>query len=277
MLSIHELAPVFEASYSYPIMFVVVITLGLIHGCLDYEIETKDKPNVSRLQFSYKYTFLMLLVAGTWLVSPFAALVFFLACTAWHFGETDFSIFKLNVHPFLIAMYGLGITGWLIGSHLDENQDIFCFLKIACPDSTDNIPNVENITTYISIGSIALITGAAFFSGLWRSVEKCLILSSMLMVTWMLPMIPAFTVYFGFWHSLHTLNLIKEDINLTFKSLIVKAAPYLLICIAITFVMIMFFSSVNLGSDVVLVVFISALTLPHATTMHNLLLRYRSK
>ena len=122
-----------------------------------------------------------------------------------------------------------------------------------------------------------LIVIATILSGLYLSWRDTCMLFAMLMITWLLPMIPAFTVYFGFWHSMHTLFLIKQDIKVTTQGLISKATPYLAICVGITFVMMALFSQFSMGSEVVLVVFVSALTLPHAGTMHKLLLRYRAK
>jgi hypothetical protein len=44
MLGIHYIFPEFEVRYSYPILFGVVISLGLVHGCLDFEIAKNTNP-----------------------------------------------------------------------------------------------------------------------------------------------------------------------------------------------------------------------------------------
>jgi beta-carotene 15,15'-dioxygenase len=277
LMLIHYFFPSIEIQYSYPVLFVVVLTLGLIHGCLDYEIAKNTDSAVSLPIFTFKYLIQILAVALVWYFSPSLALLIFLACTAWHFGETDFSLFKLAVHPAVITLYGIGMTTWLLGCHLDENINYLYTLGLASPSNTWLISNIQTVTLAVSSLSLLFIFIAAIMSGLYKSITNTGLLLILLVVTWSLPVLLAFTVYFGFWHSLHTLLLIKSSISVSTKGLMSKAMPYLIISIVMTFVMIYFFSLINLGSEVVLVVFISSLTLPHAGVMHGLLLRYRTQ
>jgi Brp/Blh family beta-carotene 15,15'-monooxygenase len=274
-LIIHFLDPALEQLIAYPVLFGVVLTIGLIHGCLDFEIEVQRKPSVTQRQFGIKYLLLMGAVAVVWLVSAQVALLFFLVCTAWHFGETDFSVFRQDAHPVLIMLYGIGITGWLIGGHLaDQPTNLQALGFVSAQQAADPFL-MANIVGLTRVASIGLIVVAILLSGLYRSPINLLMLGSILLLTWLLPFMPAFTVYFGFWHSLHTIQLIKAEINLTLKALIIRAMPNLLICIGATFVLMAAFALLDLSVEMVLIVFVSALTLPHAATMHGLLLRYR--
>ena len=275
MLGIHYLFPDFEVRYSYPILFGVVISLGLVHGCLDFEIAKNTNPQSKLLNFLTNYLAQILALSLVWLFNPQLALLIFLACTAWHFGETDLSLFKLNVNTLVIWVYGIGITTWLLGNHLEDNIQYIYDLGFAQPSNDFLQTNIHQITIGLRIVALAFIGFAVYFSGLYHSKSNLVLLFAMLSITYLLPILSAFTVYFGFWHSLHTLRLIKVDIKITTKGLFLKAAPYLVVSIIMTVLMILGFALFNLGSETVLLVFISSLTLPHASTMHSLLLRYR--
>jgi len=275
MIGIHYLAPEFEVLYSYPILFGVVISLGLIHGCLDFEVAKRTNPQSKLLPFLIKYIAQILVLSLVWLVSPQLALLIFLACTAWHFGETDLSLFKLKANPLIIWVYGIGITTWLLGAHLDDNLQYLYDLGFASPSNRFLKTHLHKITIGIRLIALIVIGFTTYFAGLYKSKSNLALLVGILLITYLLPILSAFTVYFGFWHSLHTLRLIKSDIKITTKVLMIKAAPYLLISIGMTVVMILVFALFKLGSETVLLVFISSLTLPHATTMHHLLSRYR--
>lgn len=275
LFALHVLAPGFEQQYSYQLMFAVVLSLGLIHGCLDFEIAKVKAPKVSLFKFLLRYVSQILGIALIWLFSPTVALGVFLLCTAWHFGETDFSLFKLNQPAWVIFIYGLGLTGWLFGSHIDRNLDSLKLLGITSAGEVQFLVYLAKYPVIFAGFSLLMILVAVLVSGLYRSFSKMGMLVLLLAVVWTLPVLQAFTVYFGFWHSLHTLYLIKSDIQISTKGLILKAIPYLVISISMTWLMIVAFSFIDLGSEVVLVVFISSLTLPHAITMHDLLNRYK--
>ena len=275
LLVFHLLAPGLEKEFSYHMLFGVVLTLGLVHGCLDYEVEMNTNPRLSKLRFYVVYIVQMLAVGLLWLVSQQVAVIFFFICTAWHFGETDFSLFKLDVHPAIIALYGLGITVWLFGSHLDENLGNLTALGLISESQKDVMALIPRIAEIMTIAAALMIALAAFLSGLYTSLPNMLMLGGVLLVTWFLPLIPAFTAYFGFWHSLHTIHLIKSDIKLSLPKLALKAAPLLGASLSSTALLILAFAYFELSPQAVLLVFISALTLPHAGTMHQLLLRHR--
>jgi len=274
-IGLHHFFPVFELNFGYLFFFGVVISLGLVHGCLDFEVEKVNNKNSSLLRFLSSYVFQILLVATIWFLNPLLALVIFLACTAWHFGETDLSLFKIDSPPAVVWIYGIGITSWLLGCHLDENLNYVYALGLAKTSDQYFLTHIEEITIYVRIISLLFISVAALYSGLYKSKHNLFFLTAILLITYLLPILSAFTVYFGFWHSINTLYLIKADIQITVKELLFKAAPYLIVSIVMTVVMIKLFAYFNLGSDTVLLVFVSSLTLPHAITMHGLLKRYR--
>jgi Brp/Blh family beta-carotene 15,15'-monooxygenase len=272
---VHNFLPSLEIRFGYMFFFCVVLTLGLVHGCLDFEIEKINDKETSLIWFLFSYILQILLVAIVWFFNPHLALFIFLACTAWHFGETDLSLFKADSSPTIIWLYGVGVTSWLLGCHLDDNLPYIYSLGLAKTSDIFFLANIEKITLYVRIASLFFLCVAVYFSNLYKSQNNIFLLSMLLLITYLLPILSAFTVYFGFWHSLNTLYLIKNDIQVTMKKLIYKAAPYLLVSVVMTMVMIKLFAVFNFGSETVLLVFVSSLTLPHAITMHGLLNRYR--
>jgi Brp/Blh family beta-carotene 15,15'-monooxygenase len=269
--------PDFNLSYSYAITFVVIITLGLIHGSLDYDVDAGSKPSPNLLLFLVKYTFQMVIIAAIWMVAPALALSLFLLFTAWHFGETDFSLFKLNFEPVTVMLYGVGITGWLLGSHYTpERKEFTDALSFFIEANTSTNYTFEQLTKLLSLVSFGLIVVAAVWSKLYRNPTALLILATLLLITWFLPLLLSFTFYFGFWHSMHTINLIKNDIKVNNKVLFIKAVPYLGTSIVMGIASIFVLEAFNQNTELALFVFISSLTLPHATVMHQMLKRFRS-
>jgi len=267
----------FNQAYSYGITFIVIITLGLIHGSLDYDVDAGSKSSPNLFAFLGKYIFQMVIIAVTWMFAPALALSLFLLFTAWHFGETDFSLFKLKFEPITVVLYGVGITGWLLGSHYTpERKEFTDALSLFIESNTNTTYTFKQLTEILSLVSLGLIMVAATLSKMFRNPTALLLLTALLLITWFLPLLLSFTFYFGFWHSMHTINLIMNDIKVNTKVLVVKAFPYLGTAIVMGIASIFVLEAFNQNTELALFVFISSLTLPHATVMHQMLKRYRS-
>jgi Brp/Blh family beta-carotene 15,15'-monooxygenase len=272
-----QFIPDFNQAYSYGITFIVIITLGLIHGSLDYDVDAGSKSSPNLLAFLGKYIFQMVIIAAIWMVAPALALSLFLLFTAWHFGETDFSLFKLKFESITVMMYGIGITGWLLGSHYTpERKEFTDALSFFIESNTNTTYTFKQLTEILSLVSLGLILVAAILSKMFRNPTALLLLTALLLITWYLPLLLSFTFYFGFWHSMHTINLIMNDIKVNTKVLVIKSLPYLGTAIVMGIASIFVLEAFNQNTELALFVFISSLTLPHATVMHQMLKRYRS-
>ncbi len=272
-----QFIPDFNQAYSYGITFIVIITLGLIHGSLDYDVDAGSKSSPNLLAFLGKYIFQMVIIAAIWMVAPALALSLFLLFTAWHFGETDFSLFKLKFESITVMMYGIGITGWLLGSHYTpERKEFTDALSFFIESNTNTTYTFKQLTEILSLVSLGLILVAAILSKMFQNPTALLLLTALLLITWYLPLLLSFTFYFGFWHSMHTINLIMNDIKVNTKVLVIKSLPYLGTAIVMGIASIFVLEAFNQNTELALFVFISSLTLPHATVMHQMLKRYRS-
>jgi uncharacterized membrane protein len=67
-----------------------------------------------------------------------------------------------------------------------------------------------------------------------------------------------------------------NDIKVNNKVLVIKSLPYLGTAIVMGIASIFVLEAFNQNTELALFVFISSLTLPHATVMHQMLKRYRS-
>jgi Brp/Blh family beta-carotene 15,15'-monooxygenase len=268
--------PNFNELYAYPLTFVVVISLGLIHGSLDYDVEANHEPSTNRFAFSVKYILQMTIVATIWMAAPSVAFALFILFTAWHFGETDFSLFKVKFEPVIVLVYGIGITGWILGNHIPERTDFIASLPYFATNPANLGASLKMFTLLVSMVSLALILIAVIASKMYLKPTAIIALATLLIFTWYLPLLLAFTFYFGFWHSMHTINLIMNDIKINAKALVLKSVPYLGTSIVIGIITVLLLEALEFNAELALFIFISALTLPHASIMHKMLKRYRS-
>jgi beta-carotene 15,15'-dioxygenase len=265
--------PAWVQSYGLYVLFATVLTLGLIHGSLDYEVELAQAPGLPLLPFLGRYLAQMALVAAVWILLPTAALVLFLLFTAWHFGETDLAIFRAKAPPWVIAVYGIGLTTWLLGAHLAETlaylQDLAVFK--ASPELAAALVANQAAVCWGAAGLVAVACLASPLRGSWQALAT---ISAILAFTYYLPLMLAFTLYFGFWHSLHTLAIIRADIQSSYQRLIVRAMPFLIVSILGTGALLVVLGQLELNSVLILFIFISSLTLPHAQVMHRMFGRF---
>jgi len=268
--------PNFNELYAYPLTFVIVISLGLIHGSLDYDIEASHQPATNRFSFSVKYILQMTIVATIWMAAPSIAFGLFILFTAWHFGETDFSLFKVKFEPVIVLIYGMGITGWILGNHIPERAEFIASLPYFASNPANLAGSLKMYTILVSLVSLALILVAVIASKMYLKPTAILALATLLTFTWYLPLLIAFTFYFGFWHSMHTINLIMNDIKINAKALVIKSIPYLGTSVLIGIASVVLLGALKFNTELALFIFISALTLPHASIMHKMLKRYRS-
>lgn len=102
---------------------------GLSHGAADHHLDWQGKPRGLSL-FILRYIAIMLLVAGIWLLFPILGLFIFLLFSAWHFGETDLREWGIY-NPIQAFLFGLGILGLLLLTHLPETVGILTAMETA--------------------------------------------------------------------------------------------------------------------------------------------------
>lgn len=252
-----------------------MVLTGIPHGALDHLVEKQNKElkgkTFSLILFLLEYIARMTFFAFVWYVSPILALIIFLAISALHFGETD-----LYESSFSSFMYGLGLLLFLLMAHIETV-----------------IPIIKSIPTFQSMNVFFLLENKPILIGLGGLIPIIIILLSanskhviirlllrttiILLIVYILPLLLAFTFYFGCWHSLRSLNFIRKHLSTPEKKmgwidLVIKALPFSLVAVFfislfIYFLYTFFGMSITLMS---LFIGVAILTAPHLTVMSEM-------
>ena len=215
-----------------PVQFAVCLLLllaaGIPHGALDHLIEQQRSVQAqqpfSMGLFILKYLLLIAAYGLGWLVSPVLSLVVFLVISAWHFGETD-----LEGAPatglWTLARFIAG--GWLLGfillTHAPEATPIIDRIVVG------NRPSLIIWGWLVAHSPVVLVSGAGLVLGLiWLAFRhrpaplnggRLLRLGVVLLLTYPLPLLPAFILYFAGWHALSSFGSIRAYLQLPAYSL----------------------------------------------------------
>lgn len=184
---------------------------GLPHGAVDHLLHGKKWPLPLFVGF---YLLVMLAVVLFWNWQPGLGLLLFLAYSAWHFGETDFTHWHMP-QPFAQQLYGWGVLGWILSSHATE----WVFYLQAL--GVDYVPPSEALR-WLS-GAILLWTGLMVPGHRLRSYAGTLLL---LFAGAFLPLLLAFGFYFLGMHSRRGWLHLQDRLQLKAGQLFKKALPF---------------------------------------------------
>jgi Brp/Blh family beta-carotene 15,15'-monooxygenase len=269
-------------SWQWVFFLLVIVTVGLPHGALDFIIagEGKNKARLSTFLFFYISQSLAFLLLWFW---PLAAASIFVLLSAYHFGETDLQEF--SPHPWLkhvsILCYGLATLIALLFAHYTE-------LIALIPDIDSQVTRYsallwlkENylIVYFMLMGASTLLLLQQ--KNIDRSqLASLLILSIPQLLIFILPFLAGFTYYFGIWHSLLSIATIQKNTNTNGWSKISKlintqTVSFALLALVIMGLLYWAISSFFNYDNQLLIFFIglSILAIPHMQLMHQLLTR----
>ena len=276
------------SNFSFQFQFLFFIAgisfIGIPHGALDHLVskqtaERKQK-TFSFLLFLVKYSLLIGVYSFAWFFFPQLSLITFILISSWHFGETDLINDKQFVGVAIQLMYGLSIVLWLVlGHHTEANLILASFININSITLKVWLFLTLHEILYLSLSAtIILIT---LITMLFKSAYKkrqVIQLFIILLCSYIIPLLPAFVIYFVGWHSVITFQNLhrylegkKLNRNSIFK-LWIKALPFTILAIILLFLTKMlinrYLPSYNLVPLVF--IFISLITLPHIEVMHGL-------
>jgi Brp/Blh family beta-carotene 15,15'-monooxygenase len=276
------------------ILFTVSILLvGIPHGALDHLIEEKNntrrKQKFSMARFLGQYLVRMAIFALLWYWIPMVALALFLLLSAYHFGETDLAPlpFKGIVFNALRISYGLMILSFMLLTHINEVIPIINEL----PQLKNN--NLIFYATEFRVIALALISALTIILGFILYLkddaknrpEYLGFIFQLMCILWImisLPLILAFTFYFGCWHSLHSLNYIRHHLSdrpdqpLHWQELMRKSLPFSIAALAMI-VLVVVWAGNTYDTPILMMGFfigIAILTAPHLEIMSKM---YRNK
>ena len=273
------------------LFFISAICIsGIPHGALDHLIEQEFERREGNLfngnVFLIKYLTFIVVYAVAWYVFPQFSLLAFLIMSGWHFGETDFQNIKnWPLATVLVRLiYGMSVLTWILFAHPTEaGNNIIHLIPANSLLLTGWFAGVAHITILLW-GAGILILGTLTANQLNKKTTGNLLLTLQLAVIligcYLLPLLPAFALYFAGWHSVVTLLNIERFLNAkqaankssSVLKLWIKVLPNTLITIA---ALLLIGFLLNLYKPLfnplpLLFVFLSLITLPHMQVMHRL-------
>ena len=271
--------------------FFIFLT-GIPHGAIDHLVE---KETAERLQkrfslplFLAKYLLTMLFYGLAWFVAPSLSLLFFILISAWHFGETDIE----HAPPTVLwnaarFTFGCFILSWILLFHAEEVTPIL--ERISQKNAT-----VANVWQFLVAIKTALLMGLAAMSSvfcyfgnrknpIYFDKMRFLRLFLIVVLTYFLPLLPAFALYFGGWHALCSFGNIHEyllrihsesNANKDFSILKTwsKTLIFTLLAVSSLIFAVWYWLRFYQTWDALplLFIFLSLITLPHLNVMHRM-------
>lgn len=258
------------------IAFVLVISIGIMHGANDLLILSFKKMNNNRfVRNLFIYLSIVFFCVIFYIVNPFLAILLFIFISSYHFGEEHFSE-KMTTNNYFetiyYIVYGLLIFSMLFYEALFEVNSIMIELT-----KTTFSEVLVKASFFFSLISFLLMN--AFL--LWKEkidskvfFKELFFLGLLFLVFKTSSLILSFAIYFIFWHSIpsiiHQILFISGDISKNSILFYVKKAfLFWLISIVGLFVLYQFIPEVTLLSTIVFVILFSV-TAPHIWVMYKM-------
>jgi beta-carotene 15,15'-dioxygenase len=268
-----------NVSISSSICLMLILTIGISHGSLDY-LKGKKLFTILKINqisiFYFLYILIAILVIFLWIIFPSISLIIFLLVASFHFGKED-TQFLMNKDSYLnqslFFLKGLLVILAPMFFHFDETISIFKFLLVDNENFYSTMEFIE-VNRILPIGIIVSTLSSIYLILVKFEIKKFIIildLFSILILNFNLTPLIAFTTYFCFLHSIrHSITLIdeidKNDFKNGLKIFIKKALPLtVLTAIFCLIALYLLNNNYNLNSSILKVIFISlaSLTFPH--------------
>ncbi len=259
---------------------ILVIIFGIPHGAID-NILCLNESNLSKEIFYLLYLLSMILYGFLWFIYPLYSFIFFLFISAYHFGESQLSNYKIKISfsKFIFFIWGVALMSTLF---LYNAAELSHFFNSYVDTSNFSIIFKYNIL-YIIFYSSNL---AVFLSLLYLKIKKLitkqifnteLFQILLLHITFFIfPVIISFTLYFVFLHSIKVLlqefSYLEQKISgLNLIKFIKLLAPFTFLSLFffILFILISNFYNINVSLLLFSIISISVITLPHSISMTN--------
>jgi Brp/Blh family beta-carotene 15,15'-monooxygenase len=270
-------------SVQYLVFFTSIVLTGIPHGALDHLVDEQNKKlsgqRFTLWKFLLAYLTRMLCFAFIWYLSPAFALLIFLLISAFHFGETD--LCEKDHRPVTILLsfiYGTGLLFFLLFAHWDQVDSILQSIPdFAIPFTVLQLAQEPQPLLFIL--TALQLSMILFLRGTWKE-KSLLIIRTLLMLVllYVLPLLLAFTFYFGSWHSIRSLSMIRTHLNRTAdqpRSLLGwwwRSIPLTLLALFMLIALIVVLNAVYGWSATLISLFIGVaiLTAPHLSVMSNM-------
>ncbi|MDG5766247.1 Brp/Blh family beta-carotene 15,15'-dioxygenase [Balneolales bacterium ANBcel1] len=271
------LFPETALAWSYWILLLAVVVVGIPHGAIDHIIAGK----MFRLSDSWRRKFwfnalylgLMLIVVAVWLIHPVAGLMFFLIMSVYHFGQADMEDFLSPEarHSLWYVMRGLFVVGLIVFTDTRVSFAIIAQATGLEPASVSSAVPEAGLVIPLLFAAYALVFGYAAATGRLARRRHFLYDSLLVGVVFIVTgPIVGFAVYFALWHSTgHIMEmqryLHRHKVAMPLPAFYKAATPHTLISFIALGVLVGVVHVFAMDDRFValMLILISVLTLPH--------------
>lgn len=261
----HLILPDYAELSLYALIAIGLFLVGIPHGAMDHKTGLFSDNKKINLSFIFKYLGVMLMAYLVWLISPTVALVTFILYSAWHFGETDIQEWKMNSR--LIGfLWGLLMFSALFFSHVSELNVILKALHVQ-----QLPPELPWLGLFFWSLIISFLLARLHGSIPW------FLLTCFLALSYWLPLVMAFAIYFVFHHSWSGWKHLRTSFKESNWSLFKTALPFNLGALILFVVL---FLNIGMGWDynmAQIFIFISCISLPHILSMSYFYKKLKTK
>ena len=256
----------------------LIALVGIPHGAIDH-ILFLEKSSWSPITFYLFYLGLIGLYVSMWLVAPALSMAFFLALSAYHFGQSQLTDLALLSKLKSLLYFAWGTT--VLSGLIYFNREEIAVLTAANPDmamiSTVMSPSFYQTLLLVSaiLTSAILIYGASQKLVSFERVGiETFVMGLILLSFAVFPILTGFTLFFVVIHSLRVLTEeydFMRDLKSRFSiGLFLKMLlPYTLLSLLGSALLLAFsyFNWLPVSNLLLVFILISVLTLPHSIVM----------
>ena len=264
-----------SGDYFYFTCYALILTFGVIHGANDILILLKGKKATTKavINKTLKYFLIVVLICLVFFNLPTVSLLFFLLFSAYHFGEQQWTIFEnknSNTLTLFYFFFGSLIFTMLFTINSSEVSDvIFDITKFYIPKSAYGV----SLLVLLLINVVFMLINYRILKA--QLVHQFILFSVMSIVFSFFDLLPAFAVYFVYFHSIPSIieqaEFLFEDSSVkSFRKFIIKGFIYWLIAIIFLAFLYMIVKDKIDFSLGIFFSFLAAITFPHVLVIYKM-------
>jgi Brp/Blh family beta-carotene 15,15'-monooxygenase len=257
------------------IAYVIVLSIGIIHGSNDFTILRKQQSNTSSfLKSTGFYLLLIIMCIVSYILNPFISFLFFILLSSYHFGEQHLEekVFGSKIFKSILYIaYGMLIFSLIF---IENMSDVDAIMK----NLTGNIiPNDWiNIMFIVSLTVLVVLFAYQFTKKIKPKIQivrELFYILLLFLVFKTSSLILGFAIYFVLWHSIPSIldqtKFLSGDYSLKTILVYLKTAfVYWLISILGLIIAYYFLDQSQFNSIIFIVLF--AVTAPHVWVMNRM-------
>jgi Brp/Blh family beta-carotene 15,15'-monooxygenase len=259
--------------------FLLIFSIGILHGSNDLAIIAKWRPDSTRMQLYYlfgSYIGTVLVAALLFYFLPSVALLAFILLSAHHFGEQHWaraSWLPIRETIWFCVAYGLSVLFLLFYLNADQTNIVISTLTGIEPDDLWYLYGALAATVIWLIPVLSIV----YFrpEHIWKLVFEIFLMLVFAVVFKTATLVWAFAIYFIFWHSipsmLEQLSFLHGETTVrSFRKYLRSAALVWLISLAALIGIYLWIKDKEGLFVPLFFAFLGAITFAHTVIMHKM-------